>query len=69
MMIKQPFNTGAGMAFPLYSQEQNEYYERKLKHYNKWLMDNKRPFGSVYPGFPEDKKLLKILAQREKDEI
>ena len=61
------FNTGAGMALPLYSQEQNEYYERKLAHYNKWLMDNKHPFGESYPGFPEDKKLLKIIAERNKE--
>ena len=61
------FNTGAGMALPLYSQEQNEYYVRKLAHYNKWLMDPKRPLGEAYPGFPEDKKLLKTLKEQNKE--
>ena len=63
-----PFNTGAGMAFPMYSNEQNEYYQRKLDHYNKWLMNDKRDFGEPYPGFPEDKKLLKILKKRENEQ-
>lgn len=26
----------------------------KLRAYNAWLMDTKRPFGVAYPGFPED---------------
>ena len=33
----------------------NEYLDRKLAHYNKWLLDPKREFGVPYPGFPEDK--------------
>lgn len=27
---------------------------RKLAHYNAWLGDPDREFGSIYPGFPED---------------
>ena len=34
----------------------NEYLTRKLEHYNKWLLDDKREFGKPYPGFPEDLK-------------
>jgi hypothetical protein len=35
--------------------EHNDYLQRKLDHYNKWLMDPKREIGSgPYPGFPED---------------
>jgi hypothetical protein len=36
-----------------------EYMTRKLEHYNKWLLDPKRPSGTVYPGFPEEVKLAK----------
>lgn len=28
--------------------------QRRLDHYNKWLMDPKRPIDSVYPGYPGD---------------
>lgn len=28
----------------------------RLKHYNDWLMDDKRPCDSTYPGYPADKK-------------
>lgn len=31
--------------------------QKRLDHYNKWLMDPKRVPGTVYPGYPEDKKL------------
>lgn len=35
--------------------EYNDYLVRKLKHYNQWLCDPKRPIISgPYPGFPED---------------
>ena len=39
--------------------EQNDYGTRKLAHYNAWLLDDKRPFGKPYPGFPEDAKAEK----------
>lgn len=32
----------------------NEYLDRKLAHYNKWLLDPKREMGKPYPGFPEE---------------
>ena len=36
----------------------NDYLQRKLDHYNAWLMDPKRELGSgPYPGFPEDVKV------------
>lgn len=28
--------------------------QRRLDHYNKWLLDNNRPFGQVYPGYPDE---------------
>ena len=32
-----------------------DYMQRKLDHYNTWLLDPKRAVGSgPYPGFPED---------------
>ena len=34
--------------------EQISYGDRKLAHYNAWLLDTKREFGKPYPGFPED---------------
>lgn len=35
--------------------ERAEYGERKLAHYNKWLLDPKRKLeDGPYPGFPED---------------
>jgi len=30
--------------------------DRKLAHYNVWLLDKNREFGKPYPGFPEDLK-------------
>jgi hypothetical protein len=30
--------------------------EDRLAHYNKWLMDPKRPLGEPYPGYPGDRK-------------
>ena len=40
----------------------NDYLQRKLDHYNAWLMDPKRAVGSgPYPGFPED---IKVKAGR-----
>lgn len=39
--------------------ERNEYLSRKLAHYNEWLLDPKREFGTVYPGFPEDQSVVK----------
>lgn len=32
----------------------SEYLTRKLAHYNEWLLNPKREFGTVYPGFPEE---------------
>lgn len=39
--------------------EQQDYFDRKLAHYNTWLLDPKREFGKPYPGFPEDLKAKK----------
>ena len=36
--------------------EYNKYLDRKLAHYNEWLVDNSREAGKPYPGFPEDKQ-------------
>ena len=35
--------------------EQNDVLQDRLNHYNDWLMDNSRPSGSTYPGYPGDK--------------
>jgi hypothetical protein len=34
--------------------EQIAYNDRKLAHYNAWLLDTTREAGKPYPGFPED---------------
>lgn len=34
--------------------EYNKYLDRKLAHYNVWLLDKSRVAGKPYPGFPED---------------
>lgn len=34
--------------------ENQAFLTRKLEHYNAWLMDTKRPFTEIYPGFPEE---------------
>lgn len=34
--------------------ERIAFNQRKLDHYNKWLLDPKREFGTRYPGFPEE---------------
>ena len=36
--------------------EHSEYLDRKLAHYNVWLLDKNRQFGIPYTGFPEDLK-------------
>lgn len=33
----------------------NDELQDRLNHYNDWLMDDKRDFGSTYPGYPGDK--------------
>lgn len=33
----------------------NDALQDRLNHYNDWLMDDKRDFGSTYPGYPGDK--------------
>ena len=33
----------------------NDELTDRLNHYNDWLMDDKRDFGSTYPGYPGDK--------------
>ena len=30
------------------------FIERKMKHYNQWMLDKKRDPNSRYPGFPEE---------------
>lgn len=30
-------------------------YTARLAHYNAWLLNPEREFGTLYPGFPEDK--------------
>ena len=62
-----PLNTGASAAFKMYSAEQIDYIDRKLKHYNEWLIDNKRSFTEVYPGFPEDEALLDQIRKQGVD--
>ena len=44
----------------------NDYLQRKLDHYNKWLLDPKRPVdGKPYPGFPEEVKLKAGVAKMQ----
>lgn len=38
------------------SDKHQEELTNRLKHYNEWLMDDKRPSDSIYPGYPADKK-------------
>jgi len=45
------------------------YMTRKLEHYNKWLLDPKRPSGTVYPGFPEEVKMAKAAAAYKEEFI
>ena len=46
--------------------EYNKYMERKLAHYNSWLLDNSREIGKPYPGFPEDKQASPVKFLRKK---
>lgn len=41
-----------------------DYGTRKLAHYNMWLLDPNREFGSLqrYPGFPEDLEREEAIA-------
>ena len=38
-----------------YTVTDREDGQRRLDHYNKWLMDPTREFGIPYPGYPENK--------------
>lgn len=31
--------------------------QKRLDHYNRWLLDPKREAGTTYPGYPEDRKV------------
>lgn len=31
-----------------------DFIERKMKHYNQWMLDSSRDPNSRYPGFPEE---------------
>lgn len=44
-----------------------EQGQRRLDHYNKWLLDNNRPFGERYPGFPEDLAREKAVEALKKE--
>ena len=44
--------------------ERVAFNERKLAHYNAWLLDPKREFGVPYTGFPEELALRKAAAKR-----
>lgn len=44
-----------------------EYGNRKLAHYNKWLLDPNRPIDQRYPGFPEDIARERGLVQLKAD--
>lgn len=39
--------------------------QKRLDHYNQWLMDPTRPFTSIYPGYPEqnDQVLPETVAE------
>lgn len=37
--------------------------QKRLDHYNKWLMDPSRPFTSAYPGYPGDEVSEEIPEQ------
>lgn len=46
----------------------SQYLERKLKHYNEWLMNPKRPvYAGPYPGFPEDLEYKKSIEALRED--
>ena len=48
--------------------EHNDYLQRKLDHYNAWLLDPNRPAGSgPYPGFPDDIATANAVAKFKAD--
>lgn len=44
-----------------------EFGNRKLAHYNAWLLDPNRESGKPYPGFPEELKLIQARARLASD--
>lgn len=44
-----------------------EFGNRKLAHYNAWLLDPNRESGKPYPGFPEELKLIQARARLAAD--
>ena len=43
--------------------------QKRLDHYNAWLMDNTREFGKPYPGYPEDKNDSYSVKTVQKDQV
>ena len=37
--------------------QENDLNTAKLAHYNAWLLDPNREFGTIYPGFPGEVKM------------
>ena len=49
--------------------EYNLYLDRKLAHYNVWLVDNSRAAGKPYPGFPEDKQVRPVKVRMKNMQV
>ena len=47
----------------------NDELQDRLNHYNDWLMDDKRDFGTTYPGYPGDKTQKPTRAKVEQPVI
>ena len=45
------------------------FNQRKLDHYNKWLLDPNREFGTAYNGFPEEIEMAKAAMQKRAKRI
>ena len=53
--------------YPMFSKEALAYSDRKLAHYNAWLLDPKRAIGKPYPGFPEDLDRVQLKGKKMTD--
>ena len=45
---------------------QEDEGSKRLAHYNQWLLDPKREFGTIYPGYPSDKPSGKATMKGKK---
>lgn len=56
--------------FTFGSHEHNDYLNRKLAHYNEWLLNpNRKSIDGPYPGFPDDLERVRAVSMLQKEHV